>query len=139
LPAYVLPSRFLPSKPFHTINQTDRSRIPRSLLFLQPPITLFSVLFPLQTNNTLPHLPQQTHPQHHQQQQQPIMFRRRWSGLPADPVYPSDLKELGFVLLRPPDYPSPAHADPCPHKATSSTKSTRSAPSTTRTTTSSTS
>ncbi|KAK0628189.1 hypothetical protein B0T17DRAFT_144160 [Bombardia bombarda] len=25
------------------------------------------------------------------------MFRRRWSGLPADPIYPSDLTELGFV------------------------------------------
>ncbi|KAK1763591.1 hypothetical protein QBC33DRAFT_518533 [Phialemonium atrogriseum] len=27
-----------------------------------------------------------------------IMFRRRWSGLPADPVYPADLTELGYFV-----------------------------------------
>jgi len=27
------------------------------------------------------------------------MFRRRWSALPADPVYPSDLKQLGYVVF----------------------------------------
>lgn len=27
------------------------------------------------------------------------MFRRRWSGLPADPVFPADLKTLGYALL----------------------------------------
>ncbi|KAK0730032.1 Arb2 domain-containing protein [Lasiosphaeris hirsuta] len=26
------------------------------------------------------------------------MFRRRWSGLPADPVYPTDLSELGYFV-----------------------------------------
>ncbi|KAK1758731.1 hypothetical protein QBC47DRAFT_294533 [Echria macrotheca] len=26
------------------------------------------------------------------------MFRRRWSGLPADPDYPSDLKQLGYFI-----------------------------------------
>ncbi|KAK4041973.1 Arb2 domain-containing protein [Parachaetomium inaequale] len=26
------------------------------------------------------------------------MFRRRWSGLPADPVFASDLKELGYFI-----------------------------------------
>ncbi|KAK4102927.1 hypothetical protein N658DRAFT_551505 [Parathielavia hyrcaniae] len=26
------------------------------------------------------------------------MFRRRWSGLPADPVFPADLKELGYFI-----------------------------------------
>ncbi|KAK4231069.1 Arb2 domain-containing protein [Podospora fimiseda] len=26
------------------------------------------------------------------------MFRRRWSGLPADPVYPTDLTELGYFI-----------------------------------------
>ncbi|KAK3330604.1 Arb2 domain-containing protein [Apodospora peruviana] len=26
------------------------------------------------------------------------MFRRRWSGLPADPIYPSDLAELGYFV-----------------------------------------
>lgn len=28
---------------------------------------------------------------------QSIMFRRRWSGLPEDPVFPTDLEELGCV------------------------------------------
>lgn len=28
------------------------------------------------------------------------MFRRRWSGLPADPIFASDLKELGYVFPR---------------------------------------
>lgn len=27
------------------------------------------------------------------------MFRRKWSGLPKDAVFPSDLKGLGFVNL----------------------------------------
>lgn len=27
------------------------------------------------------------------------MFRRRWSGLPADPVFQPDFKELGYVLF----------------------------------------
>ncbi|GAB1311623.1 Arb2 domain-containing protein [Madurella fahalii] len=26
------------------------------------------------------------------------MFRRRWSGLPADPIFPSDLTELGYFV-----------------------------------------
>ncbi|KAK0737485.1 Arb2 domain-containing protein [Apiosordaria backusii] len=26
------------------------------------------------------------------------MFRRRWSGLPADPVFPADLSELGYFI-----------------------------------------
>ncbi|KAL2166931.1 hypothetical protein VTG60DRAFT_1928 [Thermothelomyces hinnuleus] len=26
------------------------------------------------------------------------MFRRRWSGLPADPVFPSDFRELGYFI-----------------------------------------
>jgi hypothetical protein len=34
------------------------------------------------------------------------MFRRRWSGLPADPIFASNLKELGYVLPPPPPLPS---------------------------------
>ena len=35
------------------------------------------------------------------------MFRRRWSGLPADPIFASDLKELGYVPpRRRPHHPS---------------------------------
>ena len=26
------------------------------------------------------------------------MFKRLWTGLPPDPEFPSDLKELGYVL-----------------------------------------
>lgn len=26
------------------------------------------------------------------------MFRRRWSALPAEPIFPSDLKQLGHVI-----------------------------------------
>jgi len=27
------------------------------------------------------------------------MFRRKWSGLPADPSFPEDLKELGCASV----------------------------------------
>jgi hypothetical protein len=27
------------------------------------------------------------------------MFRRRWSGLPADPVFANNFTDLGFVYL----------------------------------------
>ncbi|KAL2142415.1 hypothetical protein VTI28DRAFT_1187 [Corynascus sepedonium] len=39
------------------------------------------------------------------------MFRRRWSGLPADPIFPSDFKELGYFINEIDEIRSVEHPD----------------------------